>query len=171
MVHTSTSRVLKLTPELLHALSSELGWLLTMEGPLHERIATLADPAEVEAASTSSRSLLKGSLLIYLFALWQSHMPHDFKTWMTLDERLEFEAYEHVRDSVAHAVRGGRANHERKRLAFERRYPFAGVKWILSEDTLDLADSTIVQEFLNFMMGMSAQIAARMSVGTRPNAA
>ena len=35
-------------------------------------------------------------LVLYLFALWESHLPEGFKEWMSESELQEFEAFEHT---------------------------------------------------------------------------
>ena len=171
MTQPQVQRVLELTPELLRATGEELGWLETSEPAILERIRAFADPTDVEQATKRSRSLLKGSLLLYLFALWEAHVPDDYKKWMTAEDLLEFEAYEHVRDSVAHSKLGQRASFKRKRRAFEAFYPFAGVLWDSKTDVIDISESFIVSEFFSFMMGMSAQLAARLHSAAKSSAA
>ena len=164
-------RILELTPELLRATGEELGWLETSQPVILARIRELADPTDVEQATKRSKSLLQGSLLLYLFALWEAHVPADFKKWMNAEELVEFEAFEHVRDSVAHSKLGHRASFNRKRKAFETFYPFAGVKWDSKTDVIDISDSFVVNEMFSFIMGMSPQLAARIHSGVKPSAA
>lgn len=171
MTSPQLRRILELTPELLRATGEELGWLETSQPAILARIRDLADPADVDQAMKRSRSLLQGSLLLYLFALWESHVPDDYKKWMSPEELLEFEAYEHVRDSVAHSQIGHRASFNRKRKAFEAFYPFAGLQWDLATDIIDISDSFIVSEFFSLIIGTSAQLAARMHSGVKPGAA
>lgn len=164
-------KMLNLTPELLRATAEELGWLETSQPAILMRISEMADPTAVEQATNRTKSLLQGSLLLYLFALWESHTPDDYKKWMTAEEIIEFEAFEHVRDSVAHSKLGHRASFNRKRRAFEAFYPFAGVHWDSSTDVIDISDSFVVNEFFSLIMGMSAQLVARMHSGVKPGAA
>ena len=164
-MNSRVQNALQLTPELLRATGEELGWLETSEPLILERITELADPSDASQAARRTSALLKGSLLIYLFALWQSHMPDDFKTWMTEAELLEFEAFEHVRDSVAHGSIGQRAKHPRKRKAFVAFYPFSGVEWDKERDRIDISASNVVNDFFSLMMGMSSQLAARFHAG------
>jgi hypothetical protein len=161
-------KTLELTPELLRATEEELGWLETSEFAIIQRIEALAEPAAVLQATQRTKALLKGSLLLYLFALWESHLPEDFKQWMSEEELLEFEAFEHIRDSVAHAKLGQRAEFKRKRKAFEAFYPFAGVTWDVEADIIDISDSFVTHEFFSFMMGMSSQLAARLHGNVKP---
>ena len=76
-----------------------------------------------------------------------------------------------MRDSVAHAQIGSRATFSRKRKAFEAFYPFAGVKWDPGADTIDISESSIVNEFFSLIMGMAAQLAARIHSSVKPSAA
>jgi len=161
-------RTLDLTPELLRATAEELGWLETGEAAILQRIEALEDAQAAPLAAKRTKALLKGSLLLYLFALWETHLPDDFKEWMSPLELQEFEAYEHIRDSVAHAALGHRASHKRKRKAFEAFYPFAGVLWDKQTDVIDIAESFVVNEFFSFMMGMSSQLAARFHGNVKP---
>ncbi|WIT13478.1 hypothetical protein PFX98_07650 [Paucibacter sediminis] len=164
----SVQKTLDLTPELLRATAEELGWLESSESLIVQRIEALADPSSLPQASQRTRALLKGSLLLYLFAIWEAHLPPDFKEWMTELELQEFEAYEHIRDSVAHAKLGQRAEFRRRRKAFEAFHPFAGVSWDSHTDAIDIADSFVVNEFFSFMMGMSAQLAGRIHGDVKP---
>lgn len=167
-MNPKVQKTLELTPELLRATGEELGWLQYSEQAIVERIEALSEPTEKNEAVRRSRALLKGSLLLYLFALWESHLPTDYKQWMSEEELLEFEAFEHVRDSVAHAKLGERATFNRKRKAFESFAPFAGVSWNRNTDTIDISESFVVDEFFTFMMGMSSQLAARLHGNIRP---
>lgn len=164
----SVQGVLELMPELLRATAEELGWLESSEALIVQRIEALADPSSLPQASQRTRALLKGSLLLYLFAIWESHLPQDFKEWMTDIELQEFEAYEHIRDSVAHAKLGQRAEFKRKRKAFEAFHPFAGVSWDSCTDVIDISDSFVVNDFFSYMMGMAAQLTARIHGGVKP---
>jgi hypothetical protein len=171
MPEADLQRTLKFTPELLRALQDELGWLMAGEAAVLHRIEQLAPTETRDDLKRRTSALLKGSLIVYLFALWQSHAPEDFKTWLTADEIEEFEAFEHVRDSAAHSKLGNRASFSRKRAAFERRYPFAGLNWNREDDTIDLSHSSVVLACLSFFQGLAAQLAARLCMATRPNAA
>ena len=170
MPNPKLQRTLEFTPEMLRALQDELGWLMAGESAVLQRIDLLAPSESRQDLKRRTSALLKGSLLVYLFALWQSHVPADFKSWLTTDEIEEYEAFEHVRDSTAHSKLGSRASFSRKRSAFEARFPFAGLLWDQGNDTIDLAQSSVVLECLNFLQGLSQQLAARLYTGARPDA-
>lgn len=162
------TRTLDLIPELLRATAEELGWLETGEAAILQKIEMLEDARVAPLVAKRTKALLKGSLLLYLFALWETHLPVDFKEWMSPLELQEFEAYEHIRDSVAHAGLGQRARYKRKREAFEAFYPFAGVLWDKHTDVIDIAESFVVNEFFSFMVSMSSQLADRFHSNVKP---
>ena len=74
--------------------------------------------------------------MIYLFALWESLTPDDIYEYMEESDVLKFRAFQHVRDSLAHKVKGGRADYLNRRKAFEDCLPFGGIEWNKSDDTV-----------------------------------
>ena len=123
------------------ALQREFGHVYSGANTIAINVNYPQFPEETKKVRRGVKSLIDGALLVYLFAMWESHVPEDVSTWLTADERQRLDAYKHVRDSVAHKFNGERADCAGRRVAFEEEYPFDGIQWDRSTDTLDLSDS------------------------------
>jgi hypothetical protein len=113
-------------------------------------------------------SLLEGSLLVYLFAMWEAHVPSDINEWLTQDELDQLNAYKHVRDSAAHKFKGGRADFPNRRQAFENKMPFSGIIWNQEDDTIDLSNSSVSYDCHQLMEQLTKQLVVRLHKNEKP---
>ena len=86
--------------------------------------------------------LIETSLIIYVFAMWKSHVHTDVSAWLTADQFENIKAFAHVRDSAAHKYQGARADFELKRRKLERQMLFAGILWNPETDRKDVSQSS-----------------------------
>ncbi|MEQ1673499.1 MAG: hypothetical protein ABL865_00450, partial [Candidatus Nitrotoga sp.] len=113
--------------------------------------------------------LLEGSLLVYLFAMWEAHVPSDVGEWLTESEMQKLNSFKHVRDSAAHKFKWGRADYPQRRKAFETEMPFAGIIWNQTDDTLDISSSSVAMQCLQVMENLTQQFVVRLYQNKKPN--
>jgi hypothetical protein len=150
------------------ALQREFGHVYSGANTIAINVNYPQFPEETKKVRRGVKSLIDGALLVYLFAMWESHVPEDVSTWLTADERQRLDAYKHVRDSVAHKFNGERADFAGRRVAFEEEYPFDGIQWDRSTDTLDLSDSSASYGCFQFMEQLTKKLIARLYRNERP---
>lgn len=154
--------------EHMKSLQREFGYVMSGKSQMVHNVSYPNHPEETQAVRRGVSALIEGSLLVYLFAMWESHVPSDVTTWLTEDEREKLEAFAHVRDSVAHKYQGARADFERKRRAFERQMPFAGIQWIREDDRIDISQSSAAMQCYQLMQKLNQQLVVRLHNNQRP---
>ncbi|RYG36409.1 MAG: hypothetical protein EON93_05095 [Burkholderiales bacterium] len=152
----------------MKSLQCEFGYVMSGKSLIVGNVSCHARPEETIAVQHAVSALLEGALLVYLFATWESHVPQDVATWLTAQEREELDAFAHVRDSVAHKYQGERADFARKRQAFERQMPFAGILWDTTKDRIDISQSSAAMHCYQLMQKLTQQLVVRLHVDQRP---
>ena len=150
------------------ALQREFGHVYSGANTIANNVNYPQFPEETLKVRRGVKSLIDGALLVYLFAMWEEHVPDDVSTWLTEAERQRLDAYKHVRDSVAHKFNGGRADFSARRAAFEAMYPFDGVQWNSVEDKIDLSASSASYGCFQFMEQLTKQLIVRLHQNERP---
>lgn len=125
-------------------------------------------PEETAQIRSDVLNLIQASLLVYLFAMWESHEPQAVLEWLTAEEVAELQAYRHLRDSAAHKFGGARADYPARRAAFEAKMPFDGVQWDRKSDTIDLACSHAAHGCLQVMQRLTKHLVVRLHAGKSP---
>lgn len=166
--HPDFERSIQLMNEQIRSLQRELGYVMSGKSLIVNNVNFPKHPEETKNVRHGVKQLLEGALLVYLFAMWESHVPDDVNTWLTESEQEKLDAFAHVRDSAAHKYQGGRASHARKKRAFERQMPFAGILWSRDSDTIDIADSSVSMQCYHLMDALSRQLVVRLYKNERP---
>ena len=154
--------------EQIRSLQREFGHVMSGKNLIANNVSYPNHPKETLAIRKGVKALIEGSLLIYLFAMWESHVPSDVETWLTDEEHRRLDAFEHVRDSVAHKYQGGRADFIRKRTAFDAEMPFAGIVWSREDDTIDISDASVAMQCYQAMEQLTKQLVVRLHNNQRP---
>lgn len=150
------------------ALQREFGHVYTGANTIANNVNYPQFPEETLKVRRGVKSLIDGALLVYLFAMWEAHVPADVSTWLNETERRRLDAYKHVRDSVAHKFNGERADFPARRAAFEAEYPFDGIQWDPADDTIDLSSSSASYGCFQFMEQLTKMLIARLYRNERP---
>ena len=108
-------------------MSREYGHIFTKGNLITNDISYPKYPVEEAQIKKNIKTLLKGSVLTNIFAIWERNTPNDILEWMTSSEVRKLQAFRHVRDSIAHNYFGGRADYASRRTAFEAEYPFSNI--------------------------------------------
>lgn len=161
-------RALKLMQTQGSALQREFGHVYSGANTIANNVNYPQLPEETKKVRRGVKCLIDGALLVYLFAMWEAHVPEDVSTWLTADERQRLDAYKHVRDSVAHKFNGERADFAGRRAGFEAEYPFDGIQWDRVNDTLDLSESSASYGCFQFMEQLTKKLIARLYRNERP---
>lgn len=127
--HPDFDKTLALMSEQIGSLQREFGHVLSGKNIIANNVNYPNHPEETVNVRNGVKSLIEGSLLVYLFAMWESHVPDDINEWLTAEELQKLYAFKHVRDSTAHKFKGGRADYRNRRAAFEAEMPFSGIEW------------------------------------------
>ena len=142
------------------ALNEEFGFVLG-----GTRNLTADYPNKVEDRKRIQRQingLVQGSLLLYLFAMWEDMTTETMRSHLTTDEKQKLRAYRHIRHCVGHRFSGGRADMYRQE--FEDLYNAGQLKcvnWDRATDTIGLSDGMIAMECQQFMANLAQQLVAR----------
>jgi len=108
--------------------------------------------------------LVQGSLLLYLFAMWEDITTETMRSSLTTDEKQKLKAYRHIRHSVGHRFSGGRADLYHKE--FEDLYnagQLKSVNWDPATDTIDLSEGMVAMECQQFIADLAKQLLARVA--------
>ena len=167
--HSNLQNSIKLMQEHAIALQREYGHIFTGKKIIADSVSYPGYPEETEKVRAGIKAVLEGSMLIYLLAMWESHMPEDVHEWLTLDEKRKLNAFKHVRDCSAHKYAGGRAKkHSGKVQAFEMEMPFSNIVWNQELDTIDLSGSNVSYESHQFMEGLAKKLVVRFHENKKP---
>jgi hypothetical protein len=166
--HPDFERVLALLQIQGGSLQREFGHVLSGASVIANNVHYPKHPKETAEIRSGVRSLVEGALVIYLFAMWESHVPKDVNDWLTEQERQKLYAYKHVRDSAAHKFRGRRADFRRQRTAFEALMPFDGISWDRESDTIDLSGSSVALGCFGAMSGITKALVSRLHQNRKP---
>ncbi|HLC01788.1 MAG TPA: hypothetical protein VJK02_02010 [Anaerolineales bacterium] len=152
--------LLNLMREQVETLQREFGWVYSgtsniVNYPHHPDNASLRPAVQARV-----NHLVQGSLLLYLFAMWEYHVPRDLETSLDQGDLLRLNAYRHLRHSVAHGYRGSRANSFRAEFeeVMSGQHRFPGEIWDPQNDTIDLSRSSISYECLQFMQEITKKL-------------
>ena len=160
----------KLMQELTETLQREFGHIYTGKNLIANNVSYPSLPDETIKVRDGVKSVLEGAMLIYLLAMWESHMPKNVHEWLTADQKQKLNAFKHVRDSAAHKYKGERAKkHKSKVKAFESEMPFSNIEWDRTSDTINLSKSNVSYEFHQFMNSLIQCLLVRFHENRKPN--
>ena len=166
--HQDFEKAVKLMTEQITSLQREFGHVVSGKSLISNKVNYPKNPVETAEIRKGIHSLIEGSLLVYLFAMWESHTPDDINEWLTTEEKKTLNAYKHVRDSAAHKYKGGRADFESRRQAFEEKMPFSGIIWYQDTDTIDISNSSVAINCLRDMDPITKQLVIRLHKNEKP---
>lgn len=166
--HQGFEKALELMSEQMGSLQREFGHIVSGKFLIADRVSYPNYPKETAEIKKGVHSLIEGSLLVYLFAMWEAHVPTDIDEWLTQDELRKLDAFKHVRDSVAHKYKGGRADFLRRRHAFEAEMPFSGIIWDQTSDTIDISSSSVALHCHQLMEQLTKQLVVRLHRNQKP---
>ena len=154
----------------MNALQKEFGHIFSGKNLISNNVSYPNHPNETKEVRAGVLGVLEGAMLIYLLAMWESHMPDDIHEWLTEDEKQKLKAFRHVRDCAAHKYKGGRAKkHTGKVRAFESEYPFSNIKWDRVKDTIDLSESSVSYDFHQYIGTVIKRLVVRFYENKKPN--
>ena len=164
--HPDLEKAIKLMTEHIEARQREFGFVVSGKRHVANSVKYPKTP-EVEAEIRKGvKALMEGSLLVYLFAMWEEHTPDDIDEWLTADETQKLKAYKHVRNSVAHGYKGTRA--KSYKAEFEDAMPFSGITWDTEKDTVDLSEANVAMECHAFLEALTKQLVIRLHENKKP---
>lgn len=166
--HPKFQDALNLMQVQMGSLQREFGHVVSGKKLIAESVSYPAHPEETKKIRDGVYGLLEGSLLVYLFAMWESHVPEDVSSWFTPEELIKLNAYKHVRDSVAHKYNGNRADFPQRRQAFESMFPFSGIVWNQQEDTIDLTNASVALDCHQYMEELTKKLVSRLYMDKKP---
>ena len=166
--HPDFEKAIKLMSEQIGSLQREFGHVLTGKNLIVDKVSYPRFPDETVNVKKGIHSLIEGSLLVYLFAMWESHVPDDINKWLTSEETKKLNSFKHVRDSVAHGYKGERANFPTRRTAFEENMPFSGIKWDQVLDTIDISNSSVALNCHQLMEQLTKKLVVRLHTSQKP---
>lgn len=166
--HPDFDNAIALMGEQMKSLQREFGYVLSGRRHIEYMVNFPNHPEETASIRKGIGNLVEGSLVVYLFSMWEAHVPSDVNEWLTQNELEELNALRHVRDSVAHKYKGGRADFPQRRKAFEKRMPFAGILWNASDDTIDLSNSSVAMHCYQVMERLNKLLVARLYQNQKP---
>jgi len=139
------------------------GWMAT---GLKKKVEYKGNTDATKKVQDNLDNLVQYSLLLYLFAMWESYISNELEQQVLTPEEInELKAYKHIRHTGGHGYKGKRADNNRA--AFEDKMnsskPFAGVDLDEENDTLDLKDSRIGEDCKNYMEHLTKQILVRLA--------
>ena len=146
--HIDFEKAITLLSEYNKTIQREFGHVFTGKNLVANSVNYPSNPEETVKVRNGVKSLIEGSLLIYLFSIWESHTPSDVSEWLTDDERVTLNSYKHIRDSAAHKYDGGRANFQTRRTAFESKMPFSGIVWDQRNDSIVVRPGLVGYSFI-----------------------
>jgi hypothetical protein len=166
--HPDFQKAIDLMSEQIQSLQREFGHVYSGKNLIANNVNYPNHPDETVKVRAGVKSLLEGSLLVYLFAMWEAHVPSDINEWLTQDELEQLNAFKHVRDSAAHKFKGGRADFPNRRQAFENKMPFSGIIWNQADDTIDLSNSSASYNCHQLMEQLTKQLVVRLHKNEKP---
>lgn len=166
--HPDFDNAIALMGEQMKSLQREFGYVLSGRRHIEHTVNFPNHPEETVSIRKGIGNLIEGSLVVYLFAMWEAHVPDDVNEWLTAKELEELNALRHVRDSVAHKYKGGRAKFPQRRRAFEAEMPFAGIVWDNGEDTIDLSNSSVAMYCYQVMEKLNKLLVVRLYQNQKP---
>lgn len=166
--HPDFDKALAFMGEQMKSFQNEFGYVLSGKNLIQHSVHYPNHPEETAAVRKGVSNLIEGALIVYLFAMWEAHVPIDINEWLTQDELIELNALKHVRDSVAHKYKGGRADFPQRRKAFEEKMPFAGIVWNTTEDIIDLSNSSIAMYCHQIMEKLNKLLVVRLYQNQKP---
>ena len=98
--HPDFQKAIDLMSEQIQSLQREFGHVYSGKDLIANNVNYPAYPDETIKVKAGVKSLLEGSLLVYLFAMWEAHVPSDINEWLTQDELEQLNAFKHVRVAV-----------------------------------------------------------------------
>jgi len=164
--HEDFQNAIRLMREQIEVLQKEFGHVYSGKALIANKVSYPNNPEATAETRQRVKALIEGSLLVYLFAMWESHMPDDVADWLTRDEGEQLNAYRHVRHSVAHGYRGKRA--KKCREEFESLMPFDGIQWEQEADTIDISNASVALRCHYHMVELCKRIAVRLDSGKKP---
>jgi len=166
--HLDFEKAIELMQEQMRSLQREFGHVLSGKNLIANKVSYPNFPEETENVRKGVHSLIEGALLVYLFTMWESHVPEDINEWLTPDENQKLNAFKHVRDSVAHGYKGQRASFPARRNAFEAEMPFSGIIWDQASDTIDISNSSVAYHCHQSMEQLTKQLVVRLHKNEKP---
>lgn len=118
-----------------------------------------------------TNSLIQGMLAVYFFAVWDELMPNwneygsrTIEDYIQEEEKLQLQAYRHVRHIAAHKMNGERANNAKSKFNeyFELNPNFSSINWHRENDRIDLSESSVGADIADFMKNLSIKISFRV---------
>jgi hypothetical protein len=166
--HPDFESAIALMGEQMKSLQREFGYVLSGKRHIEHSVNFPNHPEETVIVRKGISNLIEGSLIVYLFAMWEAHVPPDVNEWLTATELQELNALRHIRDSVAHKYKGGRADFPKRRKAFEGNMPFAGIIWNAIDDTIDLSTSSAAMHCYQIMEKLNKMLVVRLYQNQKP---
>lgn len=166
--HKDLQNAITLMGEQMGSLQREFGHVISGKNKIANSVSYPNYPKETMEVKKGVNSLLEGALLVYLFAMWESHVPEDIDEWLTHEERQKLNAYKHVRDSVAHKYKGARADFVQRRTAFEQEMPFSDIDWDQVNDTIDISNSSVALHCHQLMEQLTKMLVSRLYRNEKP---
>lgn len=167
--HPDFQKSLALMTEQIEANQREFGFLISGKRHIENSVKYPKTPDEQTKIRAGVRALIEGSALVYLFAMWEAHTPEDMIEWLTADEKQRFNAYRHIRDSVAHGYKGSRADFPARKAAFEALMPFDGITWDQETDTIDISNACAAIRCHAFLQELGKQLVIRLHANKKPS--
>jgi len=129
----------------------------------------------VIASKNKSMHVLQGSLVVFLFSMWDSHIKKEsIEDYFRPEEKLRYYAFKHIRIVAAHNIDGSRKSNrpnenrmdhaEKLDQVMYSDNPIEGLR--LEEYIIDLSASNVALDCRQFMQDMALRLACgRISVG------
>jgi len=147
-VNEDTHKAVDLMREQLALYQYGFGHILTGTS----NIVKYDDPNTRAEVQRNVNGIVQGSLLVYLFGLWDNYITNEMiENYLDDDDKLLFRGYKHIRHSVAHRYKGKRADNNRNH--FEQCYEnghFQDIIWDKANDTIDIAESRTTNNCMKF---------------------
>lgn len=137
-----------------------------------------SDNPNVNASKNNSLHVLNGSLVVFLFSMWDSYMGKDaVEKYFRPEEKMKFYAFKHIRIVSAHNINGNRKGNRRDQERMDHAEKldqimnsddaFEGL--VLEPYKIDMSNSNVALDCRQFMQDMAQRLASgRISVGA-PN--
>jgi hypothetical protein len=149
-------------------MSREYGHLFTKGILITQDISYPNHPLEEAEIKRNIKTLLKGSVLTNIFAIWEKNTPSDILDWMTSEETSKLQAFRHVRDSISHNYFGGRADYASRRTAFENEHPFSNIDFDSTNDSIDISNSTVDKDCWEYFQELAKKLVVRLHQNEKP---
>ena len=134
-----------------------------------------SDNPNVDASKNNSLHVLNGSLVVFLFSMWDSYMSKDaVEKYFRPEEKMKFYAFKHIRIVSAHNTNGNRKGNRRGQDRMDHAEKLDQI--MISDDAfeglelerykIDMSNSNVALDCRQFMQDMAQRLAAgRISVG------